>query len=501
MLAPLAREIVRRRLAIPRPTPQSRQFQRDVKQSKTFAKKAMQAFKRLIKTIKPIAEKIQAAHPGRAEIDHKRRRKAIIEELKTSRQMKNFLDNFIGDPAGSPKVPGWRKKMVYLVRDVFFKPGFRLKDAVESVGRHALQAYQVMEMAKAQAPLREVVPEDLLQFLPKNIVVEVDEKGNIAKITDRFENEFESLDKKIERMHLLVKRYNKIVQQVKRDLKSGDEVTRLAALVTAIVMETGIRPGQEGNYHIEVVNGENIRIETFGAVTLGPRDVRFVRDNFAELEFVGKQGTVNIAGIRDGDIIRILQQYVDKALKGGAKYIFVTESGQRFTYQDFVRYFKGSVLKGIRPTDFRKLKATEAVMEHLYEQQQVLHEKIRQFVAEETEDLKKRVVIEVTEAVNRAYESAQMALSHEDVGTTIGAYVNPQILLGFLSRGKIEKDLYAAILEADQTLAFDPQVFIDQAISAGAVQTISASVRQASLGDLLEKLEEKMEEEGVDVPD
>ena len=65
-----------------------------------------------------------------------------------------------------------------------------------------------------------------------------------------------------------------------------------------------------------------VEVETFGAVSLNSDHVRFIRDDFAELKFVGKKGGTNIANIRDKDVLAILQGYVDNAFTRGSKHIF-----------------------------------------------------------------------------------------------------------------------------------------------------------------------------------
>ncbi len=93
-------------------------------------------------------------------------------------------------------------------------------------------------------------------------------------------------------------------------------------------METGIRPGKEGNAAFKTVNGEKVEVETFGAITLGPGHVKFIRDNFAQLEFIGKKGSVNTAQLADVDILKVLNEYVRRAMSSGSKYVFVTKAGR-----------------------------------------------------------------------------------------------------------------------------------------------------------------------------
>jgi hypothetical protein len=47
--------------------------------------------------------------------------------------------------------------------------------------------------------------------------------------------------------------------------------------------------------------------------------------------------------------------------------------------------------------------------------------------------------------------------------TTIESYINPEVILRFVSRGEIEDDLYDAVMTNDRRLHFDPEVFVNKA--------------------------------------
>jgi len=352
-------------------------------------------------------------------------------------------------------------------------------------------------MAEAQGPLRETLPEQLRAFLPPNIIVDVDDEGYIERITDRFEREHKTMGEKIRRMKLIVRKYNSIVKQVKKDLKSSDEITQMAALITAILMETGIRPGRAGNRIVKTVDGEEVEIETFGAITLGPAHVKFVRKSFAELDFLGKAGTTNTASLSDRQIIGVLQDYVNKAQTSGSEYIFVTSDGRRFTKSNLDGYFTKN-FKGVSPTDFRKLRATDAVLQALRDRQEGLYEEIRGFVAEESENLKERVVESLVATVNAAVTEAAKALSHDSgPSVTQTSYINPDILLRFLSTGRAAENLKSAILDGRTQLAFDPMTFVEMA----SPKSLAASSRTATLRALLEDLEEELDTPLLELPE
>ena len=222
----------------------SNQWKRDQKARDRHVVNAGKAFKKLLQVLKPYGESATSDFKGRDKASRSRRGRAFVKYVKDLPAMTEYLDTWIGTTDQHAKAYSWRNAIIYQARDVLTQ-GKSIRDALVEVGKQAFKGFQAIEMAKSQAPLRAAIPEELRNFLPENIVVEVDETGNIERITDRFENEHLTLGKKIDKMHALVRDYNKIAKQVKKDLKSGDEVMKLSALITAIMMETGIRPGKE----------------------------------------------------------------------------------------------------------------------------------------------------------------------------------------------------------------------------------------------------------------
>jgi hypothetical protein len=384
-----------------------------------------------------------------------------VQALKSKPSVMAYLDKWIG-PEVNSHVKSWRASTLYALRDHLAR-GAGIRETTDKIATLASKGFQAREMHTAQAPLKAVVPKELLAFLPKNIVVDADATGEISRITDRFENERETLGNKIAKMHRLVRDYNAIAARVKTDLGSDDEKTKLAATVTAIIMETGIRPGKEGNEAIKTVEGEKIPVETFGAITLGPGHVKFVRDNFAELEFVGKKGGINTASLTDEQIVGVLRDYTQRALTNGSKFIFVTKDGTPFDYTDLQRYFREH-FDGFAPTDFRKLKATREMLGALEAEQGALYDRIRSFADGKVADLKQRITDEIVRTLDAAIGRAAASLSHASESTTRESYINPQIVFQFLSTGRVTNDLKAAILEQKHLLKFDPEVFVRMAL-------------------------------------
>jgi len=497
----LADKFIRQMLAR-RETNESVRYRTDEVDRAKHIKGAQREFKSLLTQLQPLADQVKAEIPDKDKLSLQRRGRLFNKLVKTAPTMVSYLDTWIGTEAQHPQAYSWRGAIIYQARDVLVY-GKLMRDALAEVEKETFKGFEAITMAQAQAPIRNVVPPALREFLPANIVVEVDAGGTIAHITDRFENEHLTLGKKIEKMRRLVLSYNAIAKRVKRDFKSSNEVTKMAALITAIIMETGIRPGKAGNGVIKTVAGEQIEIETFGAITLGPKHVKFVRDNFASLEFIGKKGSKNTAEIADGAIIKVLQDYVNQALKKGSPYVFVTGKGVAFTYTDLQRYFRENFVD-LAPTDFRKLRATEAVQAALRNEQAALYDKIKTFAKGAKGDLKERIVQAIVDTFEAAIAKSQQALSHDSAKTTVKAYINPEIILRFLSTGRVDDNLGAAILGGDTKLSFDPKVFLDlakgkRATDAACNKLQTASVRAASLGDLLVELRTDLEGAGVKV--
>jgi integrase len=443
-------------------TPESRTFQRDEAARVKHAQGAVRAFRALLQEIVPVADQAKAAFPGKDEQSLDRRARAFVKLARENETIQKYLDTWIGKEDVDPAAYSWRNTVTYAMRDVLVR-GAPLKKALEVVGKYAQGSYQAMTMYEVQAPIREALPQDVMAFLPKTVVVKVDPKGKITQVTDRFKNEYFTLAKKAEQLRNILKNYNAIARTVKADLKSTDEVTRLSALVTSIIMETGIRPGKIGNGVVKTVDGEEEFVETFGAATLGPEHIRFVRDNFARIEFKGKKGGANTATLEDKDILKVLREYVTKALKAGSPYVFVTRKGEPYDYRDLDRYFDQK-FAGINPTDFRKLRATEEVLNAIIEEQAGLYERLRKLKKLKKDDLKQAIVDEVVVTLQRAIERSQSALSHESEKTTIESYIHPGVLFRFLSTGRLDSNLSDLLATGKTELKFDPEAFLRAAM-------------------------------------
>ena len=464
-----------------------KQFLLDQRAQSKIQEEARKGFRKVLSEVLPEVRKLREEIPGKDEKSVALRKKTLLKIISESQPVRDFLaENFPG-----PGQESFQKRTLNLLRDIAIgdKP---LLEGLDSLDLISGGSFQTRELEKSREPLGKIPPE-IRAFLPKNLVVEVDPEGKIQRVTERFGNESRTIEVKINKMKLIVKNYNKIVRQVKRDLVSQDEIRRMCAIVTSIIMETGIRPGDVGNAATIRAGGEKIVVETFGATTLGPDHIEFVRENFAKIEFVGKKGTLNTAFLESSDIIAILKDLVQKARTGGFKYIFTTSSGDQFDYSDLAAYFKEN-FADIDPTDFRKLRAAETIFSELSKSQEALYEKIRSFASLEEKILRERVLEAVRDTLGEAIEASRAALSHKSQSETIDSYLDPRITLQFLSRGSMAQTLHDAILDNDLVVSFDPMKFVDIAMAKKVAKIwLRRASGKTTLRDLLEKLSEEIQ--------
>ena len=459
------------------------QYQRDERGRAKHVTQARKDFRALLRALESDAASVKALHKG----DKNKQKRAMVKVLKGRGDVQAFLDKFMGTVDVHKNAYSWQNAGRYLLRDVSLGL-VPLREGYETLDRISGNGFQWMTVQEFQEPLREAIPASLRAYLPDTVEVNVDDDGTIQRVTDRFNNERLTLEVKIRHQKDLLKRYNAIAKQVKKDLRSSDEITRLSALITAIMMETGIRPGKAGNGVVKGKGDEQEFIETFGAITLGPGHVRFVRDNFAELSFLGKKGGANTATLSDATIIKALQDYVNNAVSKGSKFVFVTDDGYAYTYTDLQRYFREH-FKGLAPTDFRKLKASETVFDALQEEQADLYKRLRAFVNLSEEELRERVAEEIAATLDRAVARAQAALSHDSATTTRKQYINPEVLFRFLSAGGVSGSFRDAILAGKPTLAFDPQRFVEVAAASNVKMAyLRCAAEMLTLGELMEML-------------
>jgi len=388
----------------------------------------------------------------------------FTKHLMSQKDFMGFVEKYIGE--GYSGAPSRTSACAYVIRNVHFR-NLKVDDEIERIAPSMKYNYRDMENAKSAQKIKSKLGEEFFEYLPNSLVVETDKSGKIKKIYNRFKEKFENLGEKIEVQKELVSNYKKIRASVLKDLKSSDSSLKMKALIVSILMETGIRPGEHGNKVFKSDTDEYE--ETFGAITLMPKHIKFVRSNVAELSFVGKRTTLNLASVKDQEIVKALKDMVSRVQTGkkplkGSKFIFVFDDGRVLT-QSIVNTYLKKKLARLRMTDFRKLKATRSILESLREEQTTLYTQIASFKGLAKTKMKSEISKAVLEAVGRAYERSQNALSHRSVTTTYTSYINPEVLLRFLSEGKVEDSLEKVLLDSQNTkLRFDPETFLIKAL-------------------------------------
>jgi hypothetical protein len=452
-----------------------------------FQERSLKSLRAVLKALRPEANRVKAEMKGRSKDMAGKRTRALKKAIKDNPLLLSHLDKFIGGELISKSAKSRRNKTIRLAVD-YLLGNTPLREVTETYRTMTLPSFKDILLHEKQEPIKSILPEELRSFLPPSIVVDVDPNGNIKEVSDLFENRVYDLSAKVKAQRKLIRRYNAIVKKVKKDLLSKDERTKLSAIILSIIMETGIRPGRMGNRVIKKDDSSEEEIETFGAVTLTPKHIKFIKDSFAELKFIGKKGTENVASLKDSTLVSIVREYTDKALSEGSKYLFVDCSGRPYDYRHLRAYFKKN-FKDFKVTDFRKLRATQEVYDTLKEEREALLKRIKAFSDEEGEALKEKVVKEIVKTLTAAHERAQVALSHEDSSTTNSSYINPEVILKFLSSSRLNTSLRQCLLEGKTKLHFDPMVFVRESKKiAGSYVYGSHPSTRLSLGDMVEWL-------------
>ena len=354
---------------------------------------------------------------------------------------------------------------LYIIRDVVLGQ-LKLRDAKESAKKMAAKWFVENSVQSNSEVFEEGGYEpDFRDFLPPNISFEIGPTREVLKIVETFGREKKNWETMARKLAYIAEQFNDIVREVKVDMRSGDEVKRLCALMTAITIETGLRPGEVGNTAKvkDPDTGEKIDVETFGVTTMQPRHVKFIRNNFAELRFIGKKGTEQIAHLSDSDILTVLKESLKStSIAGKTGMLFVTKAGEHVAYPEMQKYVREKWGE-ITPTDFRKLKATRTFYEKLKTRSGELRNELSNAIGAGKQIRKKQVVAKIMETLETAASDAQKALSHQDWKTTIKSYVDPRVVVNFLSQGGLNDTLEDILIQGKNVkLFFDFESFIER---------------------------------------
>lgn len=361
---------------------------------------------------------------------------------------------------------------------------------------------------------------EFFEYLPKQpLRITLDaSSGNLLAYHNRFRGQGEELKVDVmasaEQMKWLIKNWNDIVQKVYSDITGNDHFKGVVACITGLIIETGLRPGRFGNGIVKRVDGRLENVDTFGAVTMLMKHMEMhVRKGFAIIEFLGKKGTLTRARVDDRNVnlTKILWHMIHRMARvtGQADEIeppkkvddkFFTHRGKSITYHQVWEYFKKTFGR-ITPTTFRKLKATQEVYDSLKGQQRNLLQKVKKVKVASESVYENAVITEVTNALKTAFEKAQDALSHKKVETSVDRYVNPTVVMGFLSGAGLGKKLEDLIGYGGKIIVkFDAREFAKQVIprtprekESQAVVEIEYSPGAGGLEEVEAQLEREVE--------
>lgn len=301
-------------------------------------------------------------------------------------------------------------------------------------------------LERERKELTEIIPKSFLTYLPKSLVVNVGENGKIKEMKTIYAEQINDMKAKMDRQKKLLNCIDDLKKQLSKDMKSKDEEKKLCAVIIGLMLETGIRPGNLESKDIE---------ETYGASTLEAGHIKFISYNKAILKFRGKKGTLNKAVVQDRELIKVLKSLGGTTLRSDDSVI------PNDVLSKYLREASGEILN---LTDFRKLKASQVLLESLKRRESKLHKDLEKIKDLEVDTAKDKIVDKVLDMVKDAFEESEKALNHESKNTTINSYINPQILLSFLANGEVADKLEDIVLNKQQTLKFDPMVFIEKAL-------------------------------------
>ena len=301
-------------------------------------------------------------------------------------------------------------------------------------------------LQRERKELTEIIPKSFLTYLPKSLVVNVGENGKIKEMKTVYAEQINDMKAKMDRQKKLLNCIDDLKKQLSKDLKSKDEDKKLCAVIISLMLETGIRPGNLESKDLE---------ETYGASTLEEGHIKFLSRNRAELKFRGKKGTLNKAVVTDAELIKVLKEIGGTTLR---------EDGSVIPNDVLSKYLRQASGQILNLTDFRKLKASQVLLDSLKKREDKLYKEIQKLDDLELETTREEIVDKVLDMVKGAFEESEKALNHESKNTTINSYINPQVLLSFLATGEVADKLEDIVLNKKQTLKFDPMVFIEKAL-------------------------------------
>lgn len=478
------------------------------KQSKADSRRIESAAKSMISRFNEvrasdeIAEIVQLAkeaHPSKSRADIEARAKMIKQGIAESDAFAGFESEFVdgvslGRSAAINKIAGVVTGDV-AVSDVRAWAGNVAKKAV------------VAEVKSESSPvfLERGIREEIMAFMPTNLSVDIDSDGTIKEFYDRLANEQKGTREKVAEFANLVRQKGDIVEQSVMDIDNGDHPAYFGGLCCLIMLETGMRPSEQGAWYCETVRGKDgapkkvggqivkEKVPVYGVVSLRREHVQ-LKSGVAYFAFQGKENVPNRYSTSNPVIVRELSKLLASTKSGplfvlDRPYTIGARGKSEFRVYDYplLEDYLKSRFDGINANNFRKYAGTRAMWESLKSQGDALAQKIAGFKKAASEKAAEAVVEAIVEALAKAAKDAATSLSHKQKETTkasevdpgaplkkraeayarkadtfINAYLNPQIIAYWLSTAKADIPL-DDIINKKIKLGFDPKLWIKEA--------------------------------------
>ena len=426
---------------------------RDFDKSKREHKSQERALKAYVKIIPGLVEQIcqkgrliyeelKLQIPGRNDgTILKQRRRAWMLRVEEIEGLAEFTSHIAGEDN--------KQKVFRLICDIV-SGKILLRDGKKRLIGWATNFFKNTETENKQSEFTDSgYSEELLALLPPKVYFELGPNRELIAIKENFGREQKNWGIMSQKIAYIAKHFNDMAKDIKNDLISADETTRLLALMMAITIETGLRPGAVGNTAnvIDPNTGEKIPIDTFGVTTLQSQHVNIVRNDFAELQFTGKKGALQIASLSDNNIISALQEVLSTmSLQGNTSMIFVTKSGQHIDDSQMRSYVQ-SKWRDISPTDFRKYVATRSFYDFVKRSTDDFRMRLLDEIAEGKEVLESTIVNGVIETLNGAIEGTKEVLSHKEGHDAWKTYVSPKVIMAYLTNGGLDDTLEDILID------------------------------------------------------
>lgn len=176
-----------------------------------------------------------------------------------------------------------------------------------------------------------------------------DEAGRWQPVYNK-KHETKSSKSKFARIDELDKKFKEIMSEVEVDFKKGDDIKKTSATIIKLIVDTGVRPGNERDTKAQV--------KAYGATTLEGQHIKKNKDGSVRLEFIGKKGVLNNIPITDKSMVKNIIM-LSKNISPNQK-VFPDVK-----YPQLLKYVKQLDGGKFVTKDFRTLLATKSAMKEV----------------------------------------------------------------------------------------------------------------------------------------